>query len=432
MTVFWSLAAIMMMAALLFILPPMLRNRELPATSGDEINTEVIKAQLAELEADLAAGKLDQAQYAAARADLEQELLYDLAAGGPALRAPRSGRWATLLIVPALPLCAVLLYQMLGSVEIIDVLQQARMSQPPAAQQAQTAQQQPGQQQHSLDEMVARLAARMQQQPDDLKGWVMLARSYTILKRYPEAVSAYENVLRLGGENAAVLTDYADTLVMATGGTFSDKAGALLTRALELDSNNVKGLWLAGHWKLGNKEYQEALDYWQRAAVQLPPGGEDAKVIAQQISNVQGLLGITAETAPAVAVAPANAGDATATTTGSGAALSVHVALAPDLAAAAAPDDTVFIFARATQGPKMPLAIARKQVRDLPVTVTLDDSQAMMPAMKLSNFEQVVVGARISKSGNAIAQSGDLQGSRSPVSTADKETIEISIDSRIE
>jgi len=421
MTVFWSLAVIMMLAALLFIVPPLLRNRELTSVSPDDLNTEVIRTQLAELETDLAAGKLDQGQYAAARADLERELLYDLNTSGVARREPRSGRWATLLIIPALPLCAVLLYQQLGSVELIDRLAAARTAQP--------AQQQAQQPQLSIEEMVARLANRLEQQPDDLKGWVMLARSYTILRRYGEAETAYANVLRLGGESADLLTDYADTMVMATGGTFTDEAGALLTRALELDPGNVKGLWLAGHWKFGNREYAEALDYWQQAAVKLPAGSEDAAVIAEQISKVQGLLGIEPAPAPAMAAAPA-ATTAAADTAGS-ASLSVHVALAPELAAAAAPEDTVFIYARATQGPRMPLAIVRKQVRDLPVSVTLDDSQAMMPAMKLSNFDQVVVGARISKSGNAIAQSGDLEGSRSPVSTADSAAIEISIDSRV-
>ena len=131
MTVFWSLAAVMMMVALLFLLPPLLRKRELSAVSRDELNIEVIRQQLAELDTDLEAGKLDKAQYGAARADLEQELLYDLARTDPASRKARSGRWATLLIIPALPLCAVLLYQQLGSVELIDRLQQARSSQPP-------------------------------------------------------------------------------------------------------------------------------------------------------------------------------------------------------------------------------------------------------------------------------------------------------------
>ena len=429
MTVFWSLAAVMVMVALLFVLPPLLRKREVSAVSRDDLNTAVIKAQLAELDADLDAGKLDQAQYAAARTDLEQELLYDLNTDGPARHAPRSGRWATLLIIPLLPLCAVLLYQQIGSVELIDRLQQVRTMQSQAPQQPSQPTQQQSPSEASIDEMVAKLAARLQEQPDDLKGWVMLARTYTILKRYSEAEAAYENVLRLGGENAGVLTDYADAMAMANGGMFTDQTGALLTRALELDPGNVKGLWLAGHWKNQSGEHAEALRYWQQAAAKLPPGSEDAAVIAQQISDVQGQLGITTEPTPAVATTTAAAG--TTADPVSGAALSVHVALAPELAAAAAAEDTVFIYARATQGPRMPLAIVRKQVKDLPVTVTLDDSQAMMPAMKLSNFEQVVVGARISKSGNAMPQSGDLQGSMSPVATQTTEKIQITINSNV-
>jgi len=422
MTVFWSLAAVMMMVALLFILPPLLRNRELTAVSRDELNTEVIKTQLAELDTDLAAGKLDEAQYGAARNDLEQELLYDLARTGPAPREARSGRWATLLIIPALPLCAVLLYQYLGSEELIDRLQQARSSQsPPAQQQAPSA--------DSIEAMVAKLAERLQQQPDDLKGWVILARSYSIMKHYSEATVAYENVLRLGGENADLLTDYADAMVMANGGMFTDEAGALLTRALELDPGNVKGLWLAGHWKNQSGAQAEALEYWQRAAVKLPADSEDAAIIAQQISKLQGQLGIDAGSAPAVATA--DPGPTAVADSARSASLSVHVTLAPDLAAAAAAEDTVFIFARATQGPRMPLAIVRKQVKDLPVTVTLDDSMAMTPQMVLSKFDQVTLGARISKSGGAMPVSGDLQGIVSPIATQSTETVQITIGSKV-
>jgi cytochrome c-type biogenesis protein CcmH len=212
----------------LFVLPPLLRQRKVSAISRDDLNTTVIKEQLAELDGDLTAGKLDKTQYDAAHQDLERELLYDLAAtdGTQTATPERSGRWLTLLLIPTLPLCAVLLYQLMGSAELIDRLQQAQTSPSPS----QAAQSQPV---ASIEEMVALLAARLQQQPDDLKGWVMLARSYSIMKRYNDAEAAYENVLRLGGEDAGLLTDYADAMVMANGGTFTDKAGALLMRALE-------------------------------------------------------------------------------------------------------------------------------------------------------------------------------------------------------
>jgi len=269
--------------------------------------------------------------------------------------------------------------------------------------------------------MIARLSARLQQQPDDLEGWTMLARTYNILERYREAETAYENVLRLGGEDAGLLTDYADAMVMANGGIFTDESGALLTRALELDPVNIKGLWLAGHWKNQSGAQAEALDYWQQAAARLPVGSEDATVIAQQISEVQAQLGIAAAPAPVITPAAAD----------KGASLSVHVTLSPDYATVAAAEDTVFIYARATQGSRMPLAIVRKQVKDLPVTVTLDDSMAMTPQMVLSKFDQVTVGARVSKSGGAMPQSGDLQGIVTPVDTQTTKTVQITIGSKV-
>ncbi len=421
MTVFWSLAAVMMMVALLFVLPPLLRQRRAATVSRDELNTKVIREQFAELEADLAIGKLDRAQYDAARKDIERELLYDLDPGKSEQpnRPERSGRWITLLLIPAIPLCAVLLYQVMGSAELIDRPQPARTAQQPPASPP------PG----SIEEMTAKLAARLQQQPDDLKGWVMLARSYTIMKRYSEAEAAYANALRLGGENMDLLTDYADSMVMADGGLFNEESGALLSRALELDPDNIKGLWLAGHWKNQSGAYTEALDYWQQAAAQLPADSKDAAVINQQIGQLQAKLGITAE--PGIAAEPAAAVTAPAADTRQGVSLQVQVSLSADIAAAAAANDTVFIYARAAQGPRMPLAIVRKQVKDLPVTVTLDDSMAMTPQMVLSNFEQVTVGARVSKTGGAMPASGDLQGTLSPVNTQTGETIQITIDSKI-
>jgi len=419
MTVFWSLAAVMLVVALLFVLPPLLRKRELPAVSRDDLNTEVIKAQLAELDADLAVGKLDQNQYAAARTDLERELLYDLSTTGPAEHEPRSGRWATLLIIPVLPLCAVLLYQQLGSVELIDRLQQVQTFQ------SQTVQQQAA----SIEDMIVNLAARLQQQPDDLEGWTMLARTYNILERYSKAEAAYENVLRLGGENSGLLTDYADAMVMANGGTFTDKSGALLTRALELDPDNVKGLWLTGHWKNQSGAHAEAIRYWQKAVLLLPDNDQNKLVLTEQIQQAQQQAGIAVDSEQQAATSPAAV---TVDDSASGVTLQVQVSLDPALAAKTSPGDTVFIFARAAQGPRMPLAIVRKQVKDLPVAVVLDDSMAMAPGMMLSGFKEVLVGARISKSGNAMPQGGDLQGSKSPVRPADSARLDIVIDSVVQ
>jgi cytochrome c-type biogenesis protein CcmH len=433
MSVFWGLAAVMTIIALLFTVPWLLRaGRSAKARPDpDTLNTEVIRSQLAELDTDLRMGRLDENQYAAARRDLERELLDDLLpAGAAATTTPaRSGQWVVALLVIAIPLMAVALYQQLGSKQIIPLLEQRGAA--TATTTGSPGQHEMGEQ--SLEQMVNVLAEKLKEKPDDLRGWILLARSYETLNRYADALGAYGNARRLSGDNPEVLADYADALVMANGGRFNDEAGEVLQKAVEAQPDNVKTLWLIGHWKNQQGSYTEAISYWQRAAALLPAGSEDTTIIARQISQLQQRLGIT-PSAP-VAVAAASPADAPATAGGgtpaAGHAITVTVALDPALAAQAAPESTVFIFARAVQGPRMPLAIMRRQVRDLPVTVTLDDSLAMSPAMTLSKFDQVTIGARVSASGNAMPQSGDLEGSQSPVNVASPGTIAITIDRKV-
>jgi cytochrome c-type biogenesis protein CcmH len=433
MTVFWGLVTVMIIIALLFTVPWLLRAGRSAKTRPDldALNTEIIKAQLAELEADLKMGRLDENQYAAARRDLERELLDDLSPAGSAAttKPAHSGQWAVVLLVVAIPLMAVALYQQLGSKQIIPLLEQRGASTTAAS--GTPGKHEMGEQ--SLEHMVDVLAERLKDKPDDLRGWVLLARSYETLNRYTDALGAYRNARRLSGDNPEVLADYADALVMANGGRFNDEAGEVLQKAVEAQPDNVKALWLIGHWKNQQGAYTEAITYWQRAAALLPAGSQDTAIIAQQISQLQQRLGITptapvAIATPSPAVAPATAGGGTAD---AGQAITVTVALDPALTAQAAPESTVFIFARAVQGPRMPLAIIRRQVKDLPVTVTLDDSLAMSPAMTLSKFDQVMIGARISASGNAMPQSGDLEGSQSPVSVTSPGTVSITIDRKV-
>jgi cytochrome c-type biogenesis protein CcmH len=419
MTVFWGLAGAMVMVALLFTLPWLLRSNKQQGTDLDTVNTEVIKAQLAELEADLTSGRLDEDQYLAAREDLERELLVDLSAASTdsATAKERSGRWAALVLILLIPGLAIGLYLYIGTQEIIPLLAEGNV----APVRTSTGSE------HSLTELVERLAERLRQEPDNAEGWVMLARSYTTLQRFDDAAVAYARAHRLVGDQADLLADYADALVMANGNAFNDQAGDLLLKALEIEPDHVKALWLAGHWKNQQGEYADAVRYWQRAAGQLPPDGKDAEVIAQQIRQARERL------APGEVVEAPTPRQQTAgmTAAATGKAITVSVTLDPQVAADAAPGDTVFIFARAVSGPRMPLAIERRQVSDLPVTVTLDDSTAMMPSMKLSNFDAVAVGARVSKSGMALPQSGDLQGLVAPVVPGSGQVIELNIDSSV-
>lgn len=268
-----------------------------------------------------------------------------------------------------------------------------------------------GSQMEQIAAMLGRLEERLKAQPDDAEGWSMLGRSYSVLGRYPEAVEAFKRVVALATGNppllAQALADQADATAMAAGRQLAGEPEKLIAQALKADPKNLKALALAGTIAFDNQDFARAVALWQDAVAVAEPGSELARNLQGGIAEAQGRLG-QASGAPA---APATAAAAAATVTG-------RVTLAAALAARAAPEDTVFVFARAAgsaPGPRAPLAILRKQVKDLPLTFTLDDSLAMNPALRLSSVPQVVVGARISKSGNAMPQPGDLQGLSQPV-----------------
>jgi cytochrome c-type biogenesis protein CcmH len=410
MTAFWGLAVAMVIIALLFTVPWIMRGERRRGTDADALNVAVIKTQLEELNNDLRSGRLDETDYADARADLERELLDDLAhdttGQGPA--AVRSGRWGALLLVVLVPLVSFALYQKIGTRQIIPMLAEETpdVPSPPLTQQ-------------SIQEMVEKLEQRMREQPDDVEGWTMLARSYRVLERYPEAAAAYQEALQRDSENVALMVNYADVLAMVHDGRFTAEASALLDKALELQPDNIVALWLSGHRSYRQGRYEESLGYWRRAAGLLPANSPDGVIINQQIAMALQQLGIEDNKEEQAAPAPSEPA--------TGPALHVRVSLDAALQDRAEPDDTVFVFARAMDGPRIPLAIVRKQVSDLPVTVVLDDSQAMSPAMVLSAFENVEVGARISRSGNAMPQSGDLRGTVAPVATRDSGTVSLVI-----
>jgi cytochrome c-type biogenesis protein CcmH len=225
----------------------------------------------------------------------------------------------------------------------------------------------------------------------------MLARSYTAMQRLPEAVAAYARATALVKDDAGLLADYADLLATSTGRSLEGRPLELVMQALKLDPNHWKALALAGTAAFDRKDYKTAIAYWERLVQHLPPDSEFRQSMTASIAEARQLGGIKAGASPGPQ--PATAASVRGT-----------VSLNPTLAGKVNPADTVFIFTRAAEGPRQPIAVVRRQVKDLPAKFTLDDSQAMSPAMKLSNFREVVVGALVSKNGSATPQSGDLQG----------------------
>jgi cytochrome c-type biogenesis protein CcmH len=413
MILFWAVLATMVCVALLFVVPPLLSGNRASGPARDEVNIAIYRERLKELESDLKNGTLSREQFDKTREELERALLQDVS-GAPArdsAAGPAPARWSAAVVAVALPLLAVGWYLGLGRYDAPSM--QGRSDIPGVRQPAV-----PGM--PSIEQMVSGLAARLKNNPNDPQGWSMLGRSYVVLKRYPEAVDAYAKAYGLRADDAQLLADYAEALALASKGRLAGRPAELALEALKLQPEQQKALWLAGIAAVQQGDASQAKLYWQRLLRLLPKDGEDAKMVEGALAQAEG---------QAVAGGGAPAGGSTEQeATPAGGAVQVRVALAPGLVNKASPDDTLFIFARAINGPRMPLAVVRKRVKDLPVTVTLDDSMAMMPSMKLSNFPEVALEAHISKSGNAMPQTGDLLGRTPSTKVGSQHVVEMTID----
>jgi cytochrome c-type biogenesis protein CcmH len=269
--------------------------------------------------------------------------------------------------------------------------------------------------------MVDQLAARLKNNPDDAQGWTMLARSYTVLGRFGDALPAYARASELQPNNPQLLADYADAVAATKGSANNPESISLIERALRADPKHTKALALSGTVAYERGDFAKAISEWQKIADGLSPGSELGERVKASIADARERAAAAGQAPPpgtdVAAAAPASPSAATKAT---GASVSGVVTLDPALTAQASPGDTLFVFARATNGGRMPLAVLRTTVKELPLSFTLDDSMAMSPAAKLSSASQVNVSARISKSGNAIPQPGDLAGEATGVTPGAK------------
>ena len=406
----------MILAALLLIEPALMRNRQSDPLDRDQQNVVIARERLAELEAERDQGILDQAQFEKAKGELEQSLLRDLDQKGGDIvdaGAAGSGRLAMGIVAVFVPALTLGLYFYLGAPNLVEPRN-------PALAEGHGA----GGALPPVEKMVGALIERLKQNPEDSEGWYLLGRTNMALKDYANAAVAFERVHQLVGDEPSVLLAWADALAMREQGNMLGRAGELIRKAVNLVPDDTTALWLAGMVEEQAGNNQLAISYWERLAPRLQDDPEASARIAMLIARAREKSGASTRTAASAPEAPAGAGSAGVVDKS----VSVRVSLSPALVGKADPEEALFIYARALQGPKMPLAAARRQVKDLPLTLLLDDSGAMMPSMKISSFEQVVVGARISRSGGAIAQSGDLTGEVSPVNVGAGTVVEIVID----
>ena len=388
-------------------MPPLARRVVRPSETCDAVNAAVYRDQLRELEADLRAGTLAPDQYEKAHLEIEARLIADVGTGDAPAETPRGARGAALALGLAIPICALAVYLSVGNPSAV-LPQAAGGANPHGMTVAQ------------FEAAVVRLAARMKDNPEDAEGWMMLGRSYAVLGRFGEASEAYAKAAARMPRDAQLLADYADALAMAQGRTLQGEPEKIILRALAIDPDNVKALLLAGTAAFNRSDPRAAIRHWERVLGLLPKESDMIQRVQASIAQARSLAGSPGGKAQVAKPAPAQGGSR----------VSGVVRLAPELAGKVAPGDIVFIFARAAEGPRMPLAILRKRAGDLPAEFTLDDTMAMAPQMKLSAFPRVIVGARVSKSANATASPGDLQGLSAPVNVGAK-SVSVVIDTEL-
>ena len=413
MIMFWVFVLAMIVIALVFLLRPLKLTSNQNDIDRSAQNVSIAKERLNELKLELEQGVISQQEYEQTIEELEQTLLNDVeqlpSENNKQDYNPASNRITQLVLIIAVPVVAISLYAYLGQPELINTGNKQAAA--PAGQTPANA--------GTVEQLVEKLAARLKQQPDNAEGWFMLGRSYMSLNRYKEAVAALEKTNQLVPNNPTVMLRYADALTMLSGGRISGKPFELIKKAVEIRPDDQTGLWLLGMGYEQKGEYQKAISYWN---ILLPLIAKDEKSTIE----VKKLIRQTKKKA-GIKISDNSQTEVTTVKKKSAAYINVTVNLDESIRDKVSANDTVFIFAKAISGPPMPLAVVRKQVKDLPLNVVLDDNMAMLPSMKLSNFKKVQVIARVSKSGSVKAQSGDMQSETRVITVGQKVSIKLTI-----
>lgn len=411
MLAFWAISAFLIVVALVIVLPPLAAKDPRADHSRQAMNRAVFERKLKELDEDLQRDLIGEEQFEAARADLKRTLIDDLEDYQPPV-FKKSGRAVAVAVLLVVPVISVFMYlgNDNGLASLSDDFQARAVDQ---------------ERMLSVEQAIGSLERKLREDPDDLEGWSMLGRSYLALANFSRAVEAYERAYVLSrGTDADILVGYAEAQALAAGQQFGEDTLALFVRALQIDPHHERALWYAGFAAYLLQDYPSSVEYWQRLMRRVPEDQPEVR------STLQVYLDDARQKAqPGMAGAGPQAGNAVPSGQKPGGAVSidVQVSLSTALQGQVAGSDTLFVYARALQGPPMPLALVRMNASALPVRVSLDDTVAMVAGMNLSSVEQVEVVARISKSGRAKMQSGDFYGSVRPVKTRDSSQVAVMI-----
>ncbi len=413
MTTFWVIAALLTGLVLLVLLWTVFRQRGELVDEVREQNLRVARDKLRELEAERAAGNLDDEAFRQAKEELEEELLRDTSVEAQKARTSAAARrLAAAALVVLLPAASLGLYLWLGSPQLLEpgAMERVGAGDPHAAGTAPT-----------MEEILATLERRVKEQPDDAEAWFMLGRIYSGQERFGKAAEAYAQVARLTDNHPRALVAWADALAMTQGGRMSGKPYQLVRRALEQDPEDPTALWLAGQGAREEGDYQNAIYYWRQAEALLADRPEyvqelrDLIAAARRMAEAQGIE--VEDPGSAVAEKAQAAADG----------IPLEITIAPELRSRVRPDDPLFIFAKAPQGPPMPVAAIRLRAADLPARVVLDDSH-LLRGGRLADHPKLKLAARIARSGEPTAASGDLQSAEVVVETGRGEPVKLVID----
>ena len=397
---FFLIATVLVCIAVGSLVRVILREPISQEVAREQKNIEVARQRLEELRQRIAVGEIESVDSEILQEEIERGLLIDLdetnGEEGLQIHSSRDkvNRWTAVAVASVIPIAAGALYLVLGQPSVI--------SNPPVAN-TQVADgglldNETNLEAQAFEEKTQEVMRRLSEHPDDALGWDTLARLFVAQERFAEAAGALKKFRELAGDSADVLVREANALAFANNGELRGEPELLIDRALELDPQHFGALFLAGFAVALRQDYQSALDYWHRAEALSP--NEDVRSEIRRLT-----AGAEAE----IASTSSSSGDG-ASTVAVGQSVRVSVSVEPAILEQVDPQDSVFIFARALQGPAVPLAVVKRQVKDLPLVIELDDNSAMVPNMTISAFDKISIVARISRSGTAQAASGDFFG----------------------